>query len=212
MSEVKTNMQTLSNYERLHGLPEKLNEHQLWAREGFVDSGYLEMMARGGMAKSNAHDIGRYAMAGVLATPSYYKAVIDAEQATIERQYANDGLAQALARTALEARITPHHLFDNMEIFRKEVERNERRAITAVRPGVTPAQFIDNGGDASELRSPDQWVVSVDSLRETHYLLQSNLGQFVVAGRFIRPQLENFGDDEMRALEWAMATIRTPGR
>lgn len=212
MSEVKANTQTLSAYERLHGVPERLSEYQLWAREGFVDSGYLEAMARHGMAKSNARDIGRYAMAGVLATPSYYKAVIDAEQALIDRDYAHSGAIRALAQTALATRITPHHLFDNMEIFHKELERNEQGAITAVRPGVTPAQFLDAGGDAYELRNPDRWVVAVESLRSTHYLLQENLGQFVMDGEFVRPQLENFGNDEMRALEWAAVLVRTPER
>lgn len=177
-------IQTLSDYhQRMYGVPEVVSESTLWARQGFIDVGTLATYARGmNKAPGHARDIGGHAMRALLATPTYYKAMNSVEPNTV----------------------VAHHLFDNMEIFHKLIEKRDDQGVpTTVRPGLTQEQFLDQHAEPWMLLQADEWVVSMESVRGVHHRLQSDLGQFVVDGVFERRQLENVGDDEMQVLRWA---------
>lgn len=188
MSEWTTGAPTVSNYERLHGVPERVSEATLWVREGFVSAGWFEKVASS-VGKDNARHIGSYAMRGVLMTLSSYKALMD---------------------TDANGRAT-YHLSNNMDIFHKEIERSEQGAITAVRPGKTPEQYVDQGHNmAHHLHNPDLWVVSTESLREAlGYGLRNDLALLSRGEAVGRPQLDLFGNDELEVLDWSMSMLAT---
>lgn len=186
MSEWTTDTPTVSNYERLHGVPERVDEATLWTREGFVDAGWFEKVATS-IRKHNARDIGRFAMAGLLATPSSYKALLDVNP-----------LQQPV-----------YHLADTMDIFYKELARTDDGVVKAVRPGITPEQFIDAGGSPYQLRNPDLWVVANDSLHE-HFAggaLADDLARLSRGEATGRARLELFGDDELDVLRWSTSML-----
>lgn len=190
--------QTLSYREQLRGGPEHPDEWILWGREGFASRETLDYWAHY-MGMGNYNDVSDFAMKGLLSTPYSAKAIHDADA---ERQlYSNRRLSdtqRVLASIALERKVTPYHLFDEMEIFRKELFVKDGRK--GVRPGQTPQEFVDQGGDAQLLRNSNLWVVSIDSIQQYHHYLETHLGEYVIDGEFQRAPLYNFGYDEMRTL------------
>lgn len=194
--------QTHSYREELQGGPEQVDEWMLWGREGLASRETLEHWSHY-MRMGNYIDVADFAMQGLLSTPYSAKALHDAEakrQLQSSRHLSDS--ERALASIALEQKVTPYHLFDEMEIFRKELFVKDGR-VKSVQPGQTPQEFIDKGGDAQLLRNSNLWVVSIDSLQQVHSYLETHVGEYVIDGDFQRAPLYNFGYDEMRTLAMA---------
>ena len=191
MSEAKPNTHSQTNYERLHGVPEQLDEATLWVRQGYVDVNWLEKMAAG-TCEGHKRDIGRLAMLGLLATPSNYKALQEVDP-TLQSTY---------------------HVADSMGIYHKELERNEQGAVVAVRPGMTPEQFVDAGGPRTHLLDPEQWVVATESLYD-HFsmgILRDDLIALYEGEAVGRERMTAFGKNEITVLDWSVSLLASSVR
>ena len=201
MSERATvQTETVSNYERVHGVPENVSEGVQWARQGYVTVDILREFAEG-MCVPHPADIARYALRAVVRDQEYLKLLHERTHEKVAQRNLTTN-QQLMAHAAIEQLQTPHHTVEVAVMHRPAEVGGEVQ---------TRAQFFDQGGSKDLLDHMDEWMVPLDAIQRIYPKLDDEnvRGSFMNSeGELVRPALHRYGDNEKKVIEAAALLLR----